>query len=63
MAEATPWQSAGAGQQIPAKPEYRAVFSHGTEPWPYAPHFEVVTQGTEVATTYGPYGVNNHQPS
>lgn len=62
MADATPWQVASAGQKIPVKPDVRVVFTHGTEPWPYAPHYVLVTaNGTEVAPQHGVYGVNTHQ--
>lgn len=61
MADPTPWQLANAGQKVPEKPVYRPIFSHGTVPWPYAPGFVVITNGTEVAADNGPYGVNTHQ--
>ena len=60
MAEPSPWQVAQAGQKIPVAPVKRVIFSRGTEPWPYAPHYiEVPTNGSNATVVYG---VNTHQP-
>lgn len=56
MAEPTPWQIAAAGQTVVNNPVVLVVFSRGTEPWPYAPHYVVVDNS---ANTRPPeYGVN-----
>jgi len=60
MADPTPWQVASAGQKIPSVRVARAVFSHGTVPWPYAPHY--VIDDNSAAHQPPEYGVNTHQP-
>jgi len=59
MADSTPWQVASAGQKIPHRPEVRVIFSHGTVPWPYAPHY--VRVDNSAADKPPEYGVNTHQ--
>jgi hypothetical protein len=59
MAEPTPWQLTKVGQNVQVKTTFIPIFSHGTEPWPYAPHGIVVkSSGSDVPG----YGVNIHQP-